>query len=750
MFDVQAQKSRPKVGLVLSGGGAKGMAHIGVIKAMEEAGLYPDYITGTSMGSIIGGLYAIGYSADDIDSIARNMNWSQLLTNVIPLNQVAFEEKFYYGRYIIEFPFYNKKLGLPKGLIEGQVLTLNMSNMTRPVHHIQDFNDFAIPFACVGANIETGEAKVFNSGLLPEVLRASMSIPTFFTPTEIDSNMYVDGGLIRNFPVQEVIDMGADIVIGVFVSSSLESKKNLNSMTTVLYQAAFIASAHDSNEQMKLVDILISPDIENYSAGSFGSAKEILEKGEEAGQKYLPIFKKLADSLATFGAAHRATRPKNPKSYKFSNIEIQGNKVVPDELIQGKLRIEPGKEFTIQELEDRISLLYGTLYFEKIVYSINPLTSTLTIKVIEGQKGSLKVAVHYDSDNKAGINANFTLRNFLFPSSRFIFEYDLAQNPSTSLNYFKYLGKKQNFAAVLNGNWLQADLPSYFDESKTDDSSNKGAIDVLLRDNVFSASIGLQGTYKSNSTIGVKFEYNNDALSPIIFDSLTSGGITVSFERMTTADWGTGVYFRTNTLNKQFFPTAGIRVALDIDFVFNREFDLLFKSSAGDLEDIRALNNLIRASLNIKWVVPIVNRLSLLTRFDLRMGSGSADLIYFSDFTLIGGDRPIGAYVQNYQATPGKRFRALNYSALGIGLQYEMINDLFITAKVDYLESEYPMKWIDQGIFTENIGAFPRRMGFSGKISYDSMVGPIEFGLGKDQYLTGINGFFSFGYYIQR
>lgn len=130
--DTQAQDTRPRIGLVLSGGGAKGMAHIGVIAAMEKAGIYPDYITGTSMGSIIGGLYAIGYSADDIDSIARQMDWSRLLSNEIPLNKVAFEEKSYYGRYIIEFPFRNKKLSLPRGLIEGQELTIQMSNMTRP------------------------------------------------------------------------------------------------------------------------------------------------------------------------------------------------------------------------------------------------------------------------------------------------------------------------------------------------------------------------------------------------------------------------------------------------------------------------------------------------------------------------------------------------------------------------------------------------------------------------------------------
>jgi NTE family protein len=753
-IDIQAiaqEATRPKIGLVLSGGGAKGMAHIGVLKAMEEAGLYPDYITGTSMGSIVGGLYAIGYSADDIDSIARNMNWSRLLSNEIPLNQIAFEEKSYYGRYIIEFPFRDKKLGLPKGLIEGQALTIQMSNMTRPVHHVNDFNEFAIPFACIGANIETGTATVLHTGLLPEALRASMAIPTFFTPMEIDSNMYVDGGLIRNFPVQEVIDMGADIVIGVLVSSGLEAKDKLNSMISVLSQAAFIASAHDTNEQIKLVDIMITPNLEGYSTASFNAADGIMASGYKAGEEFYPTFKKLADSLSVYGLKPPPPRPVNPPTYKFDNIIIQGNKIVPDELIEGKLRIEPGKEFTIDELEDRISLLYGTLYFEKIVYTINPLTSTLTIKVIESPKGSLKVAVHYDSDNKAGINANFTLRNFLFPSSRFIAEYDLAQNPSATLNYFKYLGKKQNLAVVLNGIWLQSDLPSYWDESGNESASNKKGVNILMRDNVLMANIGLQGTYKSNSTMGVRLQFLNHAITPLVFDSLSIDGFTVSFERMATSDWGGEVYFKTNTLNKPFFPSEGIKVDFTVNYLFDRQFYLHLESNdIGRIEDTQDLSNSMRSSLKIKWVIPIVKKLSFLTSLDIQAGSGNGDIIWYTYNTFIGGDRPVGVFVQQYEATPGKRFNVLNYSALSAGLQYEMIKDVFLTAKVDYLESEYPMKWLSREIYTENIGAYARRMGFNAKLSYYSIVGPIELGIGKDQYLEGVNGFFSFGYYIKR
>ena len=221
------------------------MAHIGIIRAMEKAGLTPDYITGTSMGSIVGALYAIGYSSDDIESIVTNVDWDVLLSNKIPLNQITFEEKSYYGRYIAELPVNGIKVGLPKGLIEGQKLSEQLSRLTRSVHDIEDFNNLPIPFACVAADIATGEPIVLNKGSLAEAIRASMAIPTVFTPVEIDGHLLVDGGLVRNFPVEEIIDMGADIVIGVFVSSDLSSKEELDDLVSLLTQSAFVTSAFD-------------------------------------------------------------------------------------------------------------------------------------------------------------------------------------------------------------------------------------------------------------------------------------------------------------------------------------------------------------------------------------------------------------------------------------------------------------------------------------------------------------------------
>ena len=276
----------PKIGLVLSGGGAKGLAHIGVLKVLEEVGITPDFITGASMGSIMGGLYAVGYSADEIEQIVISANWDQLLSNKVPMNEVAYEEKDYYNRYINELTISGLRLELPKGLIEGQKLSNLLSNLTRPVHDIHDFNLFPIPFACMGADIETGLKVVLNQGSMARSLRASMAIPTVFTPVEIDSKLLVDGGLVHNFPVEENLEMGADFIIGVFVGNQLSTKDELKSPLDVLIQSAIIHSSFDDDIQKELTDIYIEPDFGTYGSTSYDDAAAIIKIGENYGRMF--------------------------------------------------------------------------------------------------------------------------------------------------------------------------------------------------------------------------------------------------------------------------------------------------------------------------------------------------------------------------------------------------------------------------------------------------------------------------------
>ena len=265
----QEDPDRPKLGLVLSGGGARGVAHIGIIKAMEEAGLRPDYIAGTSMGSIIAGLYAVGYSADQMEDIILEIQWDQILSNKVPLNYIAFEEKEYYDRYLVGIPLNNKlKPELGSGLLHGQMLTEVLHHYFWTAMQYENFDEFPIAFRCLAADVNTAKAIVFKDGPLPTALRSSMAIPSVFTAMDFDTTLAVDGGVVNNFPVDIVRQMGADYVIGINLgaTSSGEAPDDLGSIMMAL---ASIPSAESLQEHIDDCDIYIQPDLGNYSSSSF-------------------------------------------------------------------------------------------------------------------------------------------------------------------------------------------------------------------------------------------------------------------------------------------------------------------------------------------------------------------------------------------------------------------------------------------------------------------------------------------------
>ena len=282
-----AGKGRPRIGLTLSGGGAKGLAHIGILKAIDSAGLKIDYVTGTSMGSIIGALYAVGYSADSILKITRGINWDLILSNQSSMRGLIMEEKNEYGRYDVELPWVNHWFRLGTGVIEGQELWLKFAELFRPVCEVKDFSKFSIPFKCVATDVSSGEAVVLDSGEIVSALRASMAIPGFFTAVGYNGRKLVDGGVVRNFPVKDVKEMGADIVIGSNVSGPLLSQEKVTNPIQVLLQIAFFREAEDTRTQIPLVDIYVHHSLEKFSMSSFSQASDILEAGLEEGVKAL-------------------------------------------------------------------------------------------------------------------------------------------------------------------------------------------------------------------------------------------------------------------------------------------------------------------------------------------------------------------------------------------------------------------------------------------------------------------------------
>ena len=733
---IYAEEERPKIGLVLSGGGAKGIAHIGVLKTLEEVGLTPDYITGTSMGSIIGGLYSIGYSADELEELVTVVDWDQVLTNIIPMDKVAIEEKGYYGRYLMNFFMQDKKLSLPKGVIDGQALMELFSRLTRPVHGINDFNDFPIPYSCVATDIVTGLPVTLNSGSLAMAMRASMAIPSIFTPVKIDDHLLVDGGLVRNFPVQEAIDMGADIIIGVFVSSDLAPESEMTSAIAILEQSAWVTSAFDTREQMKKVDILIEPDLKGYSTASFSSAAGILERGTDAGKEYYDILKNLADSLKTFGDLHTIRKLDVRDSYPIAEIDVIGNQFLSSEFIIGKLKLKHNEDISVDHIEQQINVLFGTLYFEKIWYEIIGINGgyALRIHVTEKPKTELKFSYHYDSENKGGVLGNITLRNMLFRGSRFVFEADLAVNPGFWMDYFKYLGKGQNVALRLRGIWDKSDLPLY------DSLGNK--VSIFNNRNV-NASVGIQTTRTQNNTLGANIRWSNTSFKPkVASEDLRT------IEKLVYKNTSLNVFFKRNSLNRRYYPTRGSLVDVTYRSVFQIDGALdLADSVIIDPEALNLNTDRIQAIYaSYTQFIPAGKKLTFSAEATMNLSNLESNTLNFSEYYYIGGFFPMKYNFSPYFGGKQREFVAANFFYTAGHVQYEVIRNLFLSGIINYLDSEYPMKWIYNDLDASILGDRYRRFGYGFAAGFNSILGPVNLAFAKDGHRKGWQTFFSIGF----
>ncbi|MRR20286.1 hypothetical protein EG827_08835, partial [bacterium] len=314
--------SRPKLGLALSGGGAKGLAHLGVIKVMEEAGLKPDYITGVSMGSLVGGLYAMGYSPDSIANMFRSFNISAGLSDRIPENKIIFHEKHHYYNSILSLPITRNAIKIPSGLINGQLIESGLNYYFWPAARIADFSDLPVPYLCLATDIMTNTKVIFTHGYLPDAIRASIAIPSVFTAVKTDTAVLVDGGVLRNFAVTELREMGADIVIGSYVGFRGATEKDLESVQGVLKQIGFLTSLADYEEQKRLTDIMVEPGLKGYSTMSFSDVDSIIERGYHDALKYKDRFIRLADSLDAMGPRNQVTPLPDVRFYEFDTIRV--------------------------------------------------------------------------------------------------------------------------------------------------------------------------------------------------------------------------------------------------------------------------------------------------------------------------------------------------------------------------------------------------------------------------------------------
>ena len=502
-----------KVGLVLSGGGAKGFAHVGVLKVLEEAGVRIDYIGGTSMGAIIGGLYASGYNAQELDSLLRKNNLSGLIQDKLPRESSSFYQKENEGKYAITLPIKKGKVGLPSAVSKGQNVFNIFSQLTEHVHSVSDFSELPIPFYCIATDLETGEEVILDKGFLPEAIRASGSFPGLLAPVNIDNKVLVDGGLVNNFPVEIMKSMGVDYIIGVDVQGKLLDREELESLPTILMQIAGFQMYTGMEEKIKETDLYIKPDILSYNNMSFDKDEEIVIKGEEEARKHFLKFKKIADQQKKI-KFHRSVKSFNLyDQITIKEIKINGNKNYTDNYCIDKLKIETGKSISHKKFMDGINALTATGNFKSIQYKFIPVQggSRIEFEIVENEASFfLQFGAHYDDLYKTGILVNLTKIHALLKNDFLSADFVVGDNIRYNIDYILDNGFNWSFGLNTRYNKFKESFPlSTLPEINGFDNSS--GVKVRVDYNDFTTQFFVQTTFTNNLALrlGAEHKYLN-------------------------------------------------------------------------------------------------------------------------------------------------------------------------------------------------------------------------------------------------
>ena len=417
-FSLHSQEQRKKVGVVLSGGGAKGMAHIKALKVIEEAGIPIDYIAGTSMGAIVGGLYAIGYTTEQLDSMVRKQDWTFLLSDRIKRSAMSLTDRERSEKYTVSIPFTKTpKDAAAGGLMKGQNLANLFSDLTVGYHDSINFNKLPIPFACVAANVVNGEQIVFHDGILSTAMRASMAIPGVFTPVRQDSMVLVDGGIVNNYPADVVKAMGADIIIGVDVQNALKKADKLNSVPDILGQIVDITCQSNHEKNVDLTDTYIRVNVEGYSSASFTPAAidTLMRRGEEAAKEQwnslLALKKKIGIAEDYTPKQHGPySSLSNARTVYVTDISFSGVEVDDKKWLMKKCNLKENSDITTQQIEQALYQLRGSQSYSSASYTLKetPEGYHLNFLLQEKYERRINLGIRFDSEEIASLLVNAT------------------------------------------------------------------------------------------------------------------------------------------------------------------------------------------------------------------------------------------------------------------------------------------------------------------------------------------------------
>ena len=696
-----------KVALVLSGGGVKGYAHLGVLRVLERENIKIDYITGTSIGALVGTLYSIGYSVDEIEKFLDDVNVSSFLETVTDNTNLSLEKKESLKKYSAYLSFDNElNFSFPKGLKGTGEEYLILKKILGKYEYMDSFDNFPIPLRIVATNLNTGETKAFSKGDVAKVLIASMAIPSIFEPMKIDGEIYVDGLVSRNLPVEEAYEMGADIVIASDIGAPVVEKDDYN-ILSVMSQANTIQASNITKVSREKASILISPDIKDISAIASSKKEELMKLGKLAAEKEIDKIRLLTKN---------DNEKKKEKFVNDNDVKIIINKIEYSEKFSNNTVIVLNdifksllnKPITKKEIDKKIIDIYSSKYMDKVYYTIDD--NTL---IIDGEKPhSNRVGLGFNY--LTGYGTTFNIGSDLFFNGKFKNSIDLnlkfGDYLGTDLATLSYYGIKNRFGFLTNIGYDENPFFLY--------DNRKKIAKFISREAYFKLGLFTQPTNNTMFSYGLLSKFSS-------LKQDTGGNETKSLEYSENST-KTYLSYKYNSLDSITNPMKGVKA----------DFNYTFSSSFG-----KSKSNLYGPAFTLKAYAPITPKFSFI--YGLNYSSLRGDNIRADRRIKLGG-------IYTNMDTNDFEFYGFNYQekqvkdliSLTLGFKHKIVYSLYFSTKFNiatfneenFMQNNRTRMWKD----------YSQGLAFS--LSYDSPIGPIEFSISSDLKNKKPIGSISIGY----
>ncbi len=751
------KRHRPVVALVLSGGGAKGAAHIGVIDYIESLGIPVDMVLGTSMGGLIGGLYSMGYTAPEMDSLIRTIDWSWAMSDKVSRKYISYDNMMYNEKFVVRIPFYypksklkksadlnfsdgttrlhlgaehqnmtdvltNNFLGsLPSGYVKGQNVHKLISGLSVGYQDSLAFSRLPIPFVCVASDMVSGEGIYWYSGSLPMALRSTMSIPGVFAPVKMDGMVLVDGGLRDNFPTKEARALGADIIIGVVLSDEYKTYEQINNIGDIISQGIDMLGRAVYEENTKEPDVLIRPRTKGYGMMSFDAASidTLIRRGREGAmakhEQLAEVKRRVGDSVTKRYGGHAVDI--NTKPVRIDGFEIRGASERALPILKEHIDIAPGDVVSREDVEDAVSRIYGTKAYEYVSYEFEGTEEPyhLVINCKRGPIHRFGVGLRLDTEEVVAVMLNLGLSSYQPYGSTFDFTAKIGANPYLSAHYSYDIAKVPTINVAASAKWTNLDMLNFLG---LDTYHMHMRYFITTQEFFFSERAwhmfdlkgGLRNKYFKIRSI------SNEVTSPVYIEDLDYSMYDNDYLSLF-------IDGNINTFDNGYFPHKGLSAHVSYEWVFNA-YPNRWK-------------NIHLAAASVSGVVE-KGRFAFLPSASMRFIFNGSPLAYDN---YMGGDFS-GRYFDQQMAFIGKNNVAPMGDILALlraDFRVEVAHNHYLTAMLNYARDSGSLA----DYFTCNAGNW---YGAGIQYAYNAFFGPIKCNLHWSNIDMSHNG--GFGFYI--